>query len=395
MPDLHPDEKTEERLKVAAADAEAAEAKRVENADAVAETTKKLEQSTQEKLDSIFETTPAEEDPDPDRSTPDEDPADKKDEESDSTLDVKDKGGEEKAAEEKGEVADTGGEKKELPPLSDAYVRAAIHNGWTEKDIEDAYEANPELTIRTLGKNYEAVNRSSREFASHGRAAKAAAEAPVVKPEEKATEKKPEFKGIDLASLEAEYKDDPILGVIKAQNEQSKQLFDTVQELKAAGSARTADQPSDTSHTESLAIARETAAIQQQIEGFFVSGEAKDYDDFYGKLPKDATDWKALTPGQQMNRWGVVEMMDQMLYGAKAQGREMKVDEAMRLAHLSVTEPIREKVIRKELMAKIEKRAKSLSLKPSASAKAESTKPETQQELVDVTQRRLNKVFNG
>ena len=224
-------------------------------------------------------------------------------------------------------------------------------------------------------------------------AAKTAAEAPVVRPEEKVAEKKPEFKGIDLAPLEAEYKDDPILGVIKAQNEQNKQLFDTVQELKAAGSARTADQPSGTSQAESLAIARETAALQQQIDGFFLSDEIKAYEDFYGKLEKDATDWKGLTPGQQMNRWTVCDMMDQMMYGAKVQGREMKIDEAMKLAHLSVTEPIREKIIRKELMDKVTKRSKSLSLKPSASAKAESTKPETKEQLEDVTKQRLSKIF--
>ena len=41
-----------------------------------------------------------------------------------------------------------------------------------------------------------------------------------------------------------------------------------------------------------------------------------------------------------MNRWAVIEMMDQMIAGARTLGREMKIDEALNLSHLSVTEPI-------------------------------------------------------
>ena len=62
------------------------------------------------------------------------------------------------------------------------------------------------------------------------------------------------------------------------------------------------------------------------------------YEDFYGTLPKDAVIWDSLSPGQKMNRWAVVEMMDQMIVGATTLGREMKIDEALNLAHLSVTE---------------------------------------------------------
>ena len=96
-----------------------------------------------------------------------------------------------------------------------------------------------------------------------------------------------------------------------------------------------------------------------------------------------------------MNRWAVVEMMDQMIVGASALGREMKTDEAMNLAHLSVTEPIREKVIRESITAKVKTRSSNLSLKPSGTAQSGQTKPQTGQELEDATATRLSKVFGG
>ncbi|GAH04678.1 unnamed protein product, partial [marine sediment metagenome] len=117
------------------------------------------------------------------------------------------------------------------------------------------------------------------------------------------------------------------------------------------------------------------------------------YEDFYGTLPKDAIDWNSLTPGQKMNRWTVIEMMDQMIAGARTLGRELKIDETLNLAHLSITEPIREKVIREDIKTKVIKRNKNLTLKPSGTTQSTDTKPQTKQELESATVERLNKVF--
>ncbi len=290
----------------------------------------------------------------------------------------------------KDEDADKGKDKKkDVPPLSDAYYRAAIHRGWKPEEIDEQYKANPELTVRTLGNIYEAVNRTSKEFASLGRAAKEQATV-AVKPEEK-PETKSEFKGVDIEQLRKEYPNEPIVDLVQTMQEQNKVLFDEAQELKAARPAPVTGQPSD---AQVQALNQESAAIEQQIETFFRADELKGYEDFYGTVPKDVTVWDSLTPGQKMNRWTVIEMMDQMIVGARTLGRELKIDETLNLAHLSVTEPIREKVIREGIKAEVTKRGNNLTLKPSGTSQPGDTKPQTKQELEEATIGRLNKVFS-
>ena len=408
------DEKKQQELEDAAKDLEAAETAKAEEVKAEAE----LQEATEDRLHKTFVTGEKLEQPEPseksDDSTLDEGSADEDDdkggptaaekkEEAKLEAEAKAKAGEEKDDTDDKSVSDTDSEakdedsekgkdkKKDTPPLSDAYVRAAIHRNWTEEDIKEQYAANPELTVRTLGKVYEEVNRASQEFAAIGRARIKAETEPAAQPKEE-SEKKSEFKGVDIEALKRTDVDPDVIEIMKAMDQQNKLQFDELQELKVSRSASATGQPSGLSEEQTQAINQKAAAIEQQIETFFKADTLKGYEDFYGELPKDATDWKGLTPGQQMNRWTVIEMADQMTVGASALGREMKTDEALNLAHLSVTENIREKVIREGIMAKVEKRSGNLSLKPSGTAQSGQTQPQTKQELEDVTAARLAKM---
>ena len=378
-----------------------------------------LEKSTDERLEKTFvkheklempEPVLKEDDSTPDPDKPAEEPDDKdgptaseKKEEAKLEAEAKAKEDEEKSGKDDKPADDAGTEakdedaekgkdkKKDIPPLSDAYFRAAIHRGWKPEEIDEQYKANPELTVRTLGNIYEAVNRTSKEFAALGRAAKEAVAPKVdVQPEQQA-ETKPEFKGLDIEKLRKDYPDEPMVDLVQTVQEQNKALFDEAQALKATRSAPATGQPSD---AQVRATEQEAAAIEQQIETFFRADELKGYEDFYGTTPKDATTWDGLTPGQKMNRFTVIEMMDQMIVGARTLGRELKIDETLNLAHLSVTEPIREKVIREGIKAKVTKRGSNLTLKPSGTAQPGDTKPQTKKELEEATTERLNKVFN-
>jgi len=320
---------------------------------------------------------------DSDKSTPEEKPADDAGEEEESTPDEKDKddSGFKEDAESKAKDGDAEGstDKTEVSGLSDAYHRAAIHRGWTNEEIKDFYEANPKLATKTFSKIYEAVNRSSREFAAFGRARR---EKPANNVTDKvtATEAQTQAKipSIDIEKLRTEYPDESIAEVVQT-------LVNEIESLKTEVSKPAQIDP---------AISQESAAIQQQIEGFFKSDDLKGYDDFYGSMPKDAKDWQSLTPGESANRWAVISMMDEMLAGAELLGREMGIDEAMRLSHLCVTEKIREKVIREEIKSSATKRGNSISLKPSSTNKPEVTSPQTAKELELVTEERLKKAFN-
>ncbi len=251
---------------------------------------------------------------------------------------------------------------------------------------------NPELANKTFANILEEVNRASEEFAAFGRAHKKSAEKPAegkhTASDVTAESEASEFKTtIDIEKLRASNPDDPMIDLIAATQEQSKLLFDQVQELKAT--------PVNVAPEKQKALDQESKAVTQQIDGFFKADDLKAYTDFYGEVPKDSVDWVRLTPGQRANRWEVINKMDEMLAGAEVLGRAMEIDEAMRLSHLVVSEPLREKIIREDIKAKTEKRSKNITLEPASAASKESAKPSNETELLETTAKRLEKTFNS
>lgn len=272
--------------------------------------------------------------------------------------------------------------------LSEAHYRAAIHQGWKPEEIKEFLKTNSDLANRTFAKMYDDTNKMSREFATIGRAKQELAKKGTVSAATvmEQPEKKSEFKEIDIAKLRKDYDNDPIVEMVAQQQEQNRALFEQVQGMTKGPDPAVRDEATI------RASIQEEAALEQQIMTFFAGDDIKMYDDFYGALPKDAKNWDTLTQDQKLNRWNVLQMADQMLIGAQSQGRNMDVNEALTLAHLSVSESMREKIIRDEIKTKVVKRSKGLSLKPSSGKKPESTKPGTPGELEAVTRERLNAV---
>ena len=346
----------------------------------VVETETETETETEAKPDESEESTP-----DPDKGE-----EASTDEEGDTTLESESKAGEEKEGTEietEATDAEAGKDAKEVTPLPDIYYRAAIHRGMKPEEITEFYNTNPEVCVRTLSGIYEAVKRSNAEFAAQGRSRKErmeqAAQAAAAPQKEES-----EFVDVDIAALEESEMDPDALAVIKTLNDQNKQLYDKIQSVES-----TVVQPQESLDR---ATAQEVNLIDQQITNFFKSEEAKPYTDLYGTIVDGATDWSGLLPGEKANRWAVIEMMDDIIAGAELNNRDISVDEAMRMAHLNVSEPQRTKVIREELKATVVKRNKSLSLKPSGASKSDtssSSGPKSEEDLETDTQARLNKVF--
>ena len=382
--------------------------------DKAKEVEEKLEENTEERLNKTFETGEPLDDPAESTSKPEDSTPEEKEEPAEDTGDEDDPTPEEKVAEAKleseekeskdgdieakDEDAEKGDVQKDTPRLSDAYFRAAIHRGFSEQEIKDFYETNPKLAERTFANIYEAVNRSSREFADIGRARKQMVSdtTPAPKAKDTATEAQQDegFKGLDIEQLRKDNPDDPLIDMIAAQQTQNEMLYDEVKTLKSTEPAPVSGQPSGRTTEQQRAFNQEGAAIDQQIGAFFQADDLKSYNEFYGSLSKDAVNWDALTPGEKANRWAVIEMADEMIIGAEHFGREMKIDEAMRLAHLNVSEPLRERIIREDIKSKVVKRSEGISLKPSSTAKPATSAPTNVQELEEVTKTRLDKVFH-
>lgn len=278
-------------------------------------------------------------------------------------------------------------EQKEEFKLNDAYLRAAIQRGWSEEEVNDFVKANPELAGKTLGKIYEGVKRANEEFASFGRARKEGQRKQTEEKNKVEEQKKEEYKGIDVSKLREEYPDDKMLvDLVEATQEQTKALREEISQFKTSNP----NQQPDSEKRDA-----EVATAAKEIDGFFRT-EVKGYEDFYGSVPKDAIKWDDLSPGQRANRWALVEMVDDMMVGAEANGRTLSSEEAFQRAHLNVSDSFKEKVIREDIVKKMKKRSKNLTLKPSNSSKSPESKggkPIDDKEIEARAEARLAKTF--
>ena len=123
-----------------------------------------------------------------------------------------------------------------------------------------------------------------------------------------------------------------------------------------------------------------------QVERFFGGDDLKTYAEAYG------TDTNSLSDDQVAKRNQVLEFADAMVAGASLQGRKLSTDEALMLAHDSVSGDFKEKAIRTEIRKSVTVRAKGVSLKPTGKV-AVKTGPKTREELEKDVRVRLASVF--
>jgi hypothetical protein len=233
------------------------------------------------------------------------------------------------------------GDDDETPAVPDSHFRAAIHMGYTPEEISELYEANPDLALKTLAKCHETVNAASRQLGELGQAVRRAKQAPAATATPEAKSRKAET----LAKLKERYEDDPIIDILG-------------ELIPDAPAPRQAPEPTPMEQPMGRTLDEEVA-VRQQIEAFFADPNMEAYDEFYGK--------GELTPGQRANRIAMLDQAQLLLDGAEAAGMKMAATEAMEKAHLMVAAPIAEQIVREKIKAAVVKRAKGVTLKPSAS----------------------------
>ena len=274
---------------------------------------------------------------------------------------------------------------KDEEGMPDAYVRAAIHSGWKQEDIDAMVKADSKVAEKTLQNIYESTNKASREWAALGRARRST--------EVKETVDKLEYNAIDIAALKKDSDIDPAVErILDSVNARDKQLVDALNNSQKDKSVDNSVRVERAVKTADLAT---EAAAEQQINGFFSADLMKPYSKFYGELRFGET-WESLPVGQQRNRYAVFTTADQMLAGAAMQGYEMSLTDALDKAHLLITEGMREEVIRDGIKATATKRKNSMLLKPSNSKSKKDDgggKPKNKNELISKTERLLAKTF--
>lgn len=276
--------------------------------------------------------------------------------------------------------------------IPDAYIRAAIHQGWDQEVVDDLVKSNPELAKKALENLYLSTNNASREWSELGRAKIEAERAKATQTvTEAVVQEDPETKAL-IAKLRKDYVDDPLIEVV------IKGLEKPVQQQPVQQSQPVQRQQQNYETATRRANAAANASTDQRVNTFFSAGVMAPYEKFYGKLelgqvPED------LTNGQQLNRLAVLEETECIIAGHNMRNQEIKLEQAMEKAHFIVTEHIREQVIRDNLKATAVKRKKSMTLKPSDSKRTgdsmstESSKPRNRKELENAVQQKLDGVF--
>lgn len=346
----------------------------------------KLVTAIEERLENLNEITgreknvnPAVLDDEEDNPTPDEDVEDKDEKDDDSQADD--------SEESDDSTPDDKDKEKETERMPDAYLRAAVHSGWGQEDVEKLYEANPEMALKTFENLYNSTNKASREWAALGRARQ---EAEIKGPEPEKVDKL-EYGSLDIATLKKEFDIDPaierMLEGVNARDQKLTDALNSLQEEKVVSDPKKVERAA-----QSYDVAAE-AANEQQINNFFSTDPMKPYGKFYGELKFGET-WEDLPAGHKRNRYAVYTAADQMLAGASMQGYQMSLPDALEKAHLLVTENVREEVIRAEIKSTAAKRQKSMVMRPSdgKSKKDNDGQPKTKSELISKTEKRLAKM---
>jgi hypothetical protein len=267
--------------------------------------------------------------------------------------------------------------------LPAAYVRTAKARGWTDQEIADAVKVNPDAAMRTFERMHTSRTQEIQEWAELGRKVRQGSASPVspspapvhTAPATAATPSAPAgLQPINVPEMVAKYGNEELITALAG----------------PVNAAITALQPimaeAQAARDRNLAETRNT--LGKTVQDFFTDKSMAPYADAYGK------DLAALTPAQIETRSRVLETADALIAGARFQGRNLSVQDALTLAHDSVSSGMKEGIIRDQIRTNVQKRAKGVTLKPTAQGRqATGAPPRDRAELVGRTQERLASVF--
>lgn len=217
-----------------------------------------------------------------------------------------------------------------------AYRRSLKAYQWSDSEIDAAAKANPEGFLKTAEKIHMNRVQETQRWADLGRKERT----------NPAPEKAVESKKFDAAALRAKYGNEPFIDAMELQHAQ-------LEEARAFMSSSRERQ-----------AAQELENLTKQVDGYFSSKELEPYHDHYGKSGQTLTD------KQLGERQKVLETADLLISGARSMGRPITLDEALTMAHDSVSSPIAAKVAVKKIETQVKARQQQITLRPGSRAPA-------------------------
>lgn len=280
------------------------------------------------------------------------------------------------------------GEKTPVAPKSNAPTLPAAHRrslkayGWEDAEIDDNLTSLGEKFLTTAARLHKNRNDEVAAWAEAGRTARQQSsatsqqnDAAQQQQQLRTTQTPPTaLAKVDAAKLKEHYGEDAlidsIVGPINAVVEQINAILPAVQQ------------------TQQRSQQAEIEMLSRQVDAFFGGKELEPYAEVYGKPGKGE-----LSPTQIATRNKVLETADALMVGAKFQGRTLTLDEAMQLAHDSVSSGFKVQTARTQIKNDLKARQASITLRPAAKAAASKVGGGTRTDLEKKVASGLKAVF--
>jgi hypothetical protein len=221
--------------------------------------------------------------------------------------------------------------------LDPVLKHAAKRAGWSDEEIKEAIELNPDAATRAFTKLHGSYNDLSERFAQLGQP-RQPQQQPVAQPVAQPTD--------PFAALDALFKPEALKEFADNNGEELvekflKPLYGALAPIKQIQAQYQAAQQES--------LSKEVGTIFKGWEG--------DFADIYGS-------GHDLTADQLAARGKVGQLADQITAGAAAQGIQLPVSEALERAHAYLTKDRAAEVARKQVTSKVQGRAGKITARP-------------------------------
>ena len=244
--------------------------------------------------------------------------------------------------------------------LPDAIRRSLKAYQWTDEEIDSALTQNPDGFLATATKIHSTRNDEVARWADMGRRAREtqAAEPPPVVQQPVVQQPPAPAPSLEEQIFQAEQTASQPDPALQQQMAEVQSLRKQLQgELKMAQDLR-------------------TEVYGREMDQFFSGSELSKFGALYGP------DFRSASGEQFDNRNKVMTLANDLLDGSNRANRPLQLEDALQIAHESVSKDFQETVIRQNIKEQVTERSKSLSMEPSPSKAApESDNPKTEEEL--------------
>lgn len=247
-------------------------------------------------------------------------------------------------------AASTGNETPAETGLDPILREIALDSGWTPKDIDELYGANPEIATRQFERLADQFATQSRQFLDNPGVSQTPASVQQAKPAQVQ-----QAKSVD--QLPSELSDEMLA---KFAEDNGSNAANTLKAMRDHFVARDAAREQRVTAVEQKFQVAETQAIAAEASSA-ISALQTQFPKLYGAAESDRS---ILTMAQFQKQQELAVLADQVRSGAMAQGRTISVKDAIKRAHYIVSRDSVKAEARKEIETKVRQRAKTASARP-------------------------------